>query len=84
MADKNIINPDLVKYPKGSTREKVGILERGSYANLDFAGQLVATIVNSYLMYFFTDVAMISAAATGTILLVARIVDAIGALHVNR
>lgn len=79
MVEKNINNPDLVKYPKGSTREKVGILERGSYANLDFAGQLVATIVNSYLMYFFTDVAMISAAATGTILMVARFVDAIAA-----
>lgn len=66
-------------YPAGSTKEKVGTLERASYANLDFAGQLVATVVNSYLMYFFTDVAVLSAAATGTILLVARVVDAIGA-----
>lgn len=66
-------------YPTGSTKEKVGVLERLSYANLDFAGQLVATVVNSYLMYFFTDVALLSVAATGTILLVARVVDAVGA-----
>lgn len=66
-------------YPAGSNKEKVGVLERFSYANLDFAGQLIATVVNSYLMYFFTDVAVLSAAATGTILLVARVVDAIGA-----
>ncbi|MBZ2200778.1 MAG: MFS transporter [Lentilactobacillus hilgardii] len=69
----------VTSYPAGSTKEKVGVLEKLSYANLDFSGQLVATIVNSYLMYFFTDVAAISAASTGVILLLARVVDAIGA-----
>ncbi|MCI1857777.1 MAG: glycoside-pentoside-hexuronide (GPH):cation symporter [Sporolactobacillus sp.] len=68
-----------IKFPAGSTKEKVGFLERLSYANLDFSGQLVATVVNSYLMYFFTDVAAISAASTGMILLIARVVDAVGA-----
>ncbi|MCO7127490.1 glycoside-pentoside-hexuronide (GPH):cation symporter [Sporolactobacillus shoreicorticis] len=68
-----------IKFPAGSTKEKVGFLERLSYANLDFSGQLVATVVNSYLMYFFTDVAAISAASTGIILLIARVVDAVGA-----
>ncbi|KJW13199.1 MFS transporter [Levilactobacillus spicheri] len=71
--------PTTTSYPAGSTKEKVGVLERLSYANLDFAGQLVATVVNSYLMYFFTDVALISAASTGLILMVARVVDAVGA-----
>lgn len=66
-------------YPWGSSKNKVGVLEKLAYANLDFSGQLVATIVNSYLMYFFTDVAALSAAATGIILLVARVVDAVGA-----
>lgn len=66
-------------YPWGSTKQKVGVLEKIAYANFDFSGQLVATIVNSYLMYFFTDVAALSAAATGIILLVARVVDAVGA-----
>lgn len=68
-----------VKYPFGSTKAKVGPLEKLSYANLDFFGQLLATVVNSYLMYFFTDVAAVSAAATGIILLIARVVDAVGA-----
>ena len=67
------------KYPFGSTKAKVGPLEKLSYANLDFSGQLLATVVNSYLMYFFTDVAAVSAAATGIILLIARVVDAVGA-----
>ncbi len=66
-------------YPWGSSKDKVGALEKLCYANFDFSGQLVATIVNSYLMYFFTDVAALSAAATGIILLVARVVDAVGA-----
>lgn len=79
MDEKTAMEVKSEKYPAGSTKEKVGVLERLSYANLDFSGQLVATVVNSYLMYFFTDVAMISAAATGTILLVARVVDAVGA-----
>lgn len=64
-------------YPAGSTEKKVGFLERLSYANFDFSGQLVATIVASYLMYYFTDVAMIPVAAAGTILLIARVGDAI-------
>ncbi|WP_326521321.1 MFS transporter [Limosilactobacillus viscerum] len=67
------------KYPFGSTKAKVGPLEKLSYANLDFSGQLLATVVNSYLMYFFTDIAAVSAAATGIILLIARGVDAVGA-----
>lgn len=62
--------------PKG---QKVGILERFSYAQMDFAGQLVAQVVGAYLMYFFTDVALIPTAAAGTILLIARIMDAVGA-----
>ena len=66
-------------YPKGSGKTHVGLLERLSYANLDFAGQLVATVVNSYLMYFFTDVAAIAVAAAGAILLIARVVDAVAA-----
>ncbi|MBB1079915.1 MFS transporter [Limosilactobacillus sp. STM2_1] len=69
----------IKKYPFGSTKKKVGVLEKLSYANLDFSGQLIATVVNSYLMYFFTDVAAVSAAATGIILLLARVVDAVGA-----
>ncbi|AKP65228.1 hypothetical protein FC99_GL001935 [Levilactobacillus koreensis JCM 16448] len=60
-------------------RQIVPGLEKMSYAQLDFAGQLVATVVGSYLMYFFTDVVLLPAAAAGLILLIARVVDAVGA-----
>ena len=46
-------------------RQIVPGLEKLSYAQLDFAGQLVATVVGSYLMYFFTDVVLLPAAAAG-------------------
>lgn len=64
---------------KQPARQKVGWLEKLSYGQLDFAGQLVATVVGSYLMYFFTDVALLPAAAAGTIMLIARVMDAVGA-----
>ncbi|MFD1124726.1 MFS transporter [Lentilactobacillus raoultii] len=79
MAENTAMKVKNEKFPAGSSRKKVGVLEKLSYANLDFSGQLVATVVNSYLMYFFTDVALISAASTGLILLIARVVDAVGA-----
>ncbi|EHO53135.1 MFS transporter [Lentilactobacillus kisonensis] len=66
-----------ISYPAGSTSKKVGFLERLSYANFDFSGQLISTIVGSYLMYYFTDVALIPIAAAGTILLIARVGDAV-------
>lgn len=59
--------------------QKLGFLEKFSYSQLDFAGQLVAQVVGAYLMYFFTDVALLPAAAAGTIMAVARIMDTVGA-----
>ncbi|BET68878.1 MFS transporter [Opitutales bacterium ASA1] len=52
---------------------------RFSYAASDVAGQLVFCVVSFYLSWFYTDVFGISPAAAGTILLVARWVDAIDA-----
>ena len=52
---------------------------RFSYASSDIAGQLVFCVISFYLLYFYTDVYGISAATAGTILLVARFVDAIDA-----
>nr|SFZ88733.1 Xyloside transporter XynT [Loigolactobacillus rennini] len=51
--------------------------ERISYAVSDFACNLSFQMVGTYLMYFYTDVFGITAAAVGTLFLVARIVDAI-------
>ena len=58
---------------------KTSLPKRLSYAASDTAGQLVFAVISFYLLKFYTDVYGISAAAAGTILLVARCVDAIDA-----
>lgn len=50
--------------------------ERWSYSLSDFACNLSFQMVGTYLMIFYTDTFGISAAAVGTLFLVARIVDA--------
>jgi len=52
---------------------------RFSYAASDIAGQLLFCWIMWYLPYFYTDTYGLSAATVGTILLVARWVDAIDA-----
>lgn len=52
---------------------------RFSYAASDTAGQLIFCVISFYILKFYTDVFGISAAVAGTILLVARCVDAIDA-----
>ncbi|WP_044933717.1 glycoside-pentoside-hexuronide (GPH):cation symporter [Pseudacidobacterium ailaaui] len=52
---------------------------RLSYTASEVAGQLIFCVVSFYLLKFYTDVYGISAAAAGTILLLARSVDAIDA-----
>lgn len=53
--------------------------QRFSYAASDMAGQLVFCVISFYILKFYTDVAGLSAAVAGTILLVARFVDALDA-----
>lgn len=50
-----------------------------AYASTDTAGNLLYCTLTSFIMYFYTDVFGISIAATGTILLIARIFDALDA-----
>ena len=66
-------------FAEKNSSEKIGVVERISYAQLDTAGQLVFTMISSYLLYFYTDVAKIPVAVAGVILLVARIFDGIDA-----
>jgi len=49
------------------------------YASTDTAGNLMYTMVTTFILYYFTDVFGIPLAAAGTILLVARILDAFDA-----
>lgn len=57
-------------------RNQVPWKERFSYSLSDFACNLSFQMVGTYLMIFYTDTFGISAAAVGTLFLVARIVDA--------
>ena len=58
---------------------KTSYTKRFSYAASDTAGQLVFCVISFYLLKFYTDVNGISAATAGTILLIARCVDAVDA-----
>ena len=50
-----------------------------AYAASDTGGQLVFCVISFYLLKFYTDVFGISAAVAGTILLIARMIDAVDA-----
>ncbi|MCS8594411.1 MFS transporter [Leuconostoc citreum] len=51
--------------------------ERLSYGASDLACSFTFSLIGTYLMYFYTDVFGISAAAVGTLMLVARVIDAL-------
>ncbi|MFC3039350.1 glycoside-pentoside-hexuronide (GPH):cation symporter [Virgibacillus xinjiangensis] len=57
--------------------DKVSLKEKFSYGLGDTANNLTFSMVTTYLLVFYTDVFGISAAAVGTLFLVARIWDAI-------
>jgi sugar (glycoside-pentoside-hexuronide) transporter len=54
-------------------------LERISYSSSDAAGQFIFCVVINYLLYFYTDVAGLLPATAGTIMFIARFVDAVDA-----
>ena len=66
------MNPDSPSRP-------LPLSGRMSYAATDAAGQLVFCVISFYLLKFYTDVVGLSAATAGTILLIARLIDAIDA-----
>lgn len=58
-------------------KNKISIKEKLSYGLGDLACNTMFTLVSSYIMFFYTDIAGIGLAAVGTIMLVSRIVDAV-------
>lgn len=50
-----------------------------TYAFTDGAGNLLYCIISTYMLYFFTDVFGLSVGLAGTLLLIGRFIDAIGA-----
>lgn len=57
--------------------KKISMNEKLGYASGDFACNLIYTTVSTYLLFFYTDVYGLSAAAAGTMFLVVRIIDAL-------
>lgn len=50
--------------------------EKAAFALGDIASNLTWTTISSYLLFFYTDVALISASVAGTVILAARLLDA--------
>ena len=57
--------------------EQITVKEKVSYGMGDIACNTLFTVVSSYLMFFYTDIAGIGLGAIGIIMLVSRIVDAV-------
>ncbi len=58
--------------------KKISMVEKVGYASGDFACNLIyAQQCSTYLLFFYTDVFGLSAAAAGTMFLVVRIIDAL-------
>ena len=71
ITDKYALNKAKTKMVRGK--------ERVSYGMLDVAGNLTYCFSSTYILYYFTDVAGLAVAATGTLLLLSRIIDGIDA-----
>jgi len=61
---------------KVNVKTKLSFLEKTCYGFGDFASNLMWGVIGSFLLYFYTDVALIPVAATGTIFLISRVLDA--------
>lgn len=56
---------------------KIGVLERVSYGLGDFGCNIIYTAMTTYLLFYYTDFAGVSAAAVGMIMLISRFLDGI-------
>ncbi len=59
------------------SQEKLSVKEKVGYASGDLACNFIYATVSSYLLFFYTDVFGISAAAAGTMFLFVRVFDAV-------
>jgi sugar (glycoside-pentoside-hexuronide) transporter len=64
-------------YDISSGMRNVGIFERISYAMGDFGCNLSWAMISSQLMFFWTDIAMLPAAACGTFMFLSKFWDAV-------
>lgn len=57
-------------------QDKVNTKSRLAYAGTDAAGNLLYCVISGYLLYYYTDVFGLSVGVAGTILFIARFIDA--------
>jgi len=76
---KDPIAPDAAAVPLDAADDPRAVRprERAAFALGDIASNLTWTTISSYLLFFYTDVALIAAGAAGTLMLVARLLDAV-------
>lgn len=60
-----------------SNNQKIPLFEKISYGLGDTGSNLIYTVITTYLTFYFTDIYGIGAAAVGTLMLIARLVDMI-------
>lgn len=70
LAKKEVYNSEVQS-------EKIRFKEKVGYASGDLACNLIYQTVSTYLLFFYTDVFGISAAAAGTMFLIVRAIDAL-------
>ncbi|WP_129726660.1 MFS transporter [Ectobacillus funiculus] len=70
LAKKEVYNSEVQS-------EKIPFKEKVGYASGDLACNLIYQTVSTYLLFFYTDVFGISAAAAGTMFLIVRAIDAL-------
>jgi len=59
------------------TSQKIGFGEKLAYGSGDFASNVIFSSMSAFLVFYYTDVVQVSAAAIGTIMLVSRLLDGI-------
>lgn len=62
---------------KTESKEKLSAFRVIGYASGDFANNFSWALVSGYLLYFWTDVALIPAALCGTFMLLSKGIDAV-------
>lgn len=62
--------------PQASSNQQLSFVEKSGYALGDTASNLYWGVFSGFLLYFYTDVFGLPAAAVGTMMLVTRIIDA--------
>ncbi len=67
------------KTKKNDNKDRLPLHRKITYSFTDLAGNLLYCIIGSYSLYYFTDVYGLSVATAGTILLLARFIDAFDA-----